>query len=119
MTTSLSLACSIPYASYYIDINKDFEDKYSYSIKEHISIIFCLISFYLKPIGEYSWLQNITTSFSKSKLYQISIPIISSLAIDLTSIKDWSLQNIQSPWNFNKFREKSLLRIKLLILILY
>lgn len=98
------------FKGHYLDLNKDFRNEYGYSIKEYISVIFGLITSFLnlKEVGQ-SWLLNIDEVFTNSKLNDISKEIVNSLSIDINSASSWSADNIDSIWNFQKFREKPLL----------
>jgi hypothetical protein len=96
----------------FLDISYDFVDTYGYTIKEHIAIIFGLISSFINPtkLGS-KWLQRNDELFENTKLKNKAEEIINSLTIDFTSISEWSKQNIESPWNFLEFYTKPLLRI--------
>ncbi|MBN9653624.1 hypothetical protein J0K78_05030 [Halobacillus sp. GSS1] len=96
----------------YLDVNNDFVIKYGYSIKEHIAVIFGLIAIFMSPkvLGE-QWIQNIESTFSKSHLHETSKEIVSSLIVNIDEASKWASQNIDTPWNFQKFREKPLLLV--------
>jgi len=97
----------------FVNINEDFESANHYTLKEYISVIFGLLSWYFKslPLSDISWIQNSETYFSNSKLNEISKSIIDSLSISPSELKDWALNNIDKPWNFMKFKEKPLIAL--------
>lgn len=96
----------------FLDINADFYQKYKYSIRQHLAIVFGITAVFLEPdkFGE-KWIQNIDNLFSNSKLNDIAKDIITSLKIDIEEASIWAEQKIESPWNFQKIREQPLLMI--------
>lgn len=96
----------------FLDINNDFHNKYGYTIKQYLAVVFGLIASFLKPnvLGA-NWIKDIDEIYSISNLKDIAKEIISSLTIDINSISTWSKNEIDSFWNFQKFREKPLLMV--------
>ncbi len=96
----------------YLDFIGDFYKRFGYTIKEYVSVIFGLYALFINPkaLGE-RWLQNTDQVFAISKLNEISKEIISSLTVDIDTISDWSIEQIDFSWNFQKFREKPLLMV--------
>ncbi|QEO60777.1 NERD domain-containing protein [Bacillus altitudinis] len=96
----------------FVDINSDFFDKYGFTIKEHISIIFGLLAAFMQPkdLGE-KWLQNIDEIFSQSRLQDLSKEILTALTIDFDSISTWAKNKIDSFWDYQELKIKPLLMV--------
>jgi hypothetical protein len=95
----------------YIDFNTDFETFYSYSIKEHIAILFAIMSRFLKskstPVTT-EWRTNFEKYFSESPAYDKAMEIVNSLSASLDEYSEWAKESIDKIWDFRLFQEKPL-----------
>lgn len=93
----------------FIDINSDFETKYGYTIKEYLAILFGFIAVFMKrgDIGQ-NWVKNIDLIFSDTKLANKATTIISPLIINFHEAKNWSINTLDSTWDFSLFKQKPL-----------
>src|SRR5690606_38085076 len=97
-----------------IDIHTPFQQKYGYSIKEYLSIVFGLIAGFLRR-GR----GGIRSDWVRSSNYFSNIPlaadiadsIIDELSMSIQEARDWSLQTIDQPWNYTMFRQKPILKL--------
>ncbi|WP_339816321.1 hypothetical protein MKZ15_11905 [Paenibacillus sp. FSL R7-0216] len=96
----------------YIDISRAFMEKYGYSIKEFVAIIFAILTSFINKREIISPSAGINLEkFSLFSPIEKIESILMSLSVDIDTIKNWSLENIDNSWNFQLFREKPLLRL--------
>ncbi|MGI8383184.1 hypothetical protein [Robertmurraya sp. P23] len=100
------------YEKEYLDLNYFFKQKYGYSIKEYLSVIFCIFAGYTKDQFEFSnnWIRNLDY-FTVLKKPEIAHNVLNELSISLNDAKEWSKKTLKEPWEFTKFRQKPLLKL--------
>ncbi|WIT27484.1 hypothetical protein [Bacillus phage SPbetaL6] len=92
----------------YLDINKDFYEKYGYTINEYISVWFGFITAFLDPFQKDNWPQKLMY-FNKTKLYPIAQEILGEEGQTINEAKVFSTDTLNKPWDFSSFISKPLL----------
>lgn len=95
----------------YMDINKDFFDKYGYSIKDYIAVWFGLIAGFINPNGNADqWLRN-SDLFQNTNLYFTAKTIIMEEGQKVDHYIKFCKSSLKKPIDFSDFISKPLLFI--------
>ncbi|MFN0222099.1 hypothetical protein [Paenibacillus sp. KR2-11] len=97
----------------YIDIHTPFKQKYGYSIKEYLSVIFAIFAGFTKIEDDGispKWARP-SDYLRDSPLTGIADSIIDELSMSIDEARQWSLSTIQQPWDYTKFRQKPIIKL--------
>lgn len=93
----------------YRDYNANFEEKYSYSIMEYLSVLFWNLRIYHPEQTCLSYgncFCDIGQVYDNTNLRDIANPIIKELASTVDNLYDWSFLTLDSWWDFDEFLRK-------------
>lgn len=90
----------------YLDFNKDFENRYGYSIKEYLGVAFLMCERDIESLPVLSHTQifkNIASAFDSTKCPEKCKAIIKNLSCPIKDIVDWAKTDPFSWWDFSNF----------------
>jgi len=101
----------------FVDINKDFSDKYKCTLEDYILTVFGVYALYLSRIPEKNritqdWFQDIEEAFRLTRLKEVAQEIINPLIFSIDEGREELSTTYQDPWDYRFFGRKPLIKIK-------